>query len=143
MPESYLQALSPADRAEMWRRAMDRPSGHPSLLVVEREGSVVGFAAVGPAESEDTGELYAMNVDPNAWGTGAGQALLEAAQEELGALGYGRAILWVLPGNARARRFYERAGWSNAAVERTQDVLGVTVPEIQYVNTRLNSPCTT
>lgn len=137
MPESYLQALSPEDRAEMWRRAMGRPRGHPSLLVVEREGQVVGFAAVGPADMEDTGELYAINVDPNAWGTGAGQALLEAAQEELQALGYRRAVLWVIPGNARARRFYERGGWSNAAVERTEEVLGVTVPEIQYVNTRL------
>jgi ribosomal protein S18 acetylase RimI-like enzyme len=135
MPDDYLEGLSAEDRADMWERAMDRPRGHPSLLVVEREGQVLGFACVGPADTENTGELTAINVDPDAWGAGAGRALLEAAQDELRALGYREAVLWVLPGNARARRFYELAGWSNTAIERTQEVLGVTVPEIQYRRT--------
>jgi ribosomal protein S18 acetylase RimI-like enzyme len=132
MPDAYLDALSADDRAELWRGAVARPRARASILVVEREGQVVGFAALGPAGVDDSGELYSINVDPDAWGAGAGRELLEAAQDELRALGYGDAILWVLPGNDRARRFYERAGWTDDGVERTQQVLGATVPEVRY-----------
>ena len=110
---------------------MDRPRG--AVLVAERDGEVVGFANVGPAEDPaGAGELYALNVDPAHWGTGAGRALLQAAQAELARLGFGELVLWVLPANARARRFYERAGWAGDGTERTVDALGVTVPEVRY-----------
>ncbi|MFL6240966.1 MAG: hypothetical protein ACJ735_15905 [Actinomycetes bacterium] len=36
------------------------------------------------------------------------------------------------PGHARARRFYDRAGWSVDGAERTAEVLDVTVPEVRY-----------
>jgi GNAT superfamily N-acetyltransferase len=65
-------------------------------------------------------------------GTGAGRALLEAAQAELARLGFDETVLWVLPANARARRFYELAGWASDGTERTVDALGVTVPEVRY-----------
>ena len=38
----------------------------------------------------------------------------------------------MLPANARARRFYELAGWAGDSTERTVDALGVTVPEVRY-----------
>ena len=41
-------------------------------------------------------------------------------------------MLWVLPANARARRFYEIAGWAADGSERTMEVLGVVVPEVRY-----------
>ena len=132
MPDAYLDTLSAEDRAGLWRNAVARPRAGASVLVVEREGQVVGFAAVGPSGVDDCGEVYSINVDPDVWGTGAGRTLLEAAQGELRALGYDDAILWVVPGNDRARRFYERAGWTTDGVERTQEVLGATVPEVRY-----------
>ena len=64
--------------------------------------------------------------------TGAGRALLQAAQAELARLGFEETVLWVLPANARARRFYEIAGWVADGTERTAEVLGVTVPEVRY-----------
>jgi ribosomal protein S18 acetylase RimI-like enzyme len=79
-----------------------------------------------------TGELYAINVDPDVWGAGAGPALMDHVQRGLAGMGYVRAVLWVLPGNLRARRFYEKHGWQAEGVERTVDVLGVTVPEMRY-----------
>jgi RimJ/RimL family protein N-acetyltransferase len=48
-------------------------------------------------------------------------------------------VLWVLPANARARRFYERAGWTCDGTERTVDALGLTVPEVRY-RRRSSSP---
>jgi hypothetical protein len=41
-------------------------------------------------------------------------------------------VLRVLPANARARRFYEIAGWVADGTERTMEVLGVVVPEVRY-----------
>jgi GNAT superfamily N-acetyltransferase len=58
------------------------------------------------------GELYAMYVAPAWWSTGTGRALMGHVLTALGADGYPRAILWVLADNARARRFYERAGFT-------------------------------
>jgi RimJ/RimL family protein N-acetyltransferase len=57
---------------------------------------------------------------------------LEAAQAELDRMGFAESVLWVVPGNARARRFYERAGWATDGTERTAEVFGVTVPEVRY-----------
>ena len=101
--------------------------------MAERDGAVVGFAAVGPSpDPQGAGELFAINLDPDHWGTGTGRALLGGAQAELARLGFGETVLWVLTGNARARRFYEIAGWVVDGTERTAEVFGVTVPEVRY-----------
>ena len=44
-------------------------------------------------------------------GTGLAAALLTEAERLVAANGHDRAWLAVAPGNARARRFYERRGW--------------------------------
>jgi ribosomal protein S18 acetylase RimI-like enzyme len=131
MPDAYLDGLNAADRAQMWREGMARRPDNPPLVAV-LDGLVVGHAACGPTNDPDgAGELYSINVDPDEWGSGAGRALLAAAETRL-ATSFDLAVLWVLPANDRARRFYERAGWVVDAAERTADVLGVTVPEIRY-----------
>ena len=48
---------------------------------------------------------------PDAWGSGAGQLLIERAHEVL-AERFDEAVLTVLAANPRARRFYERNGWT-------------------------------
>ena len=47
-------------------------------------------------------------------------------------MGFAESVLWVLPGNARARRFYEVAGWVADGSSRESEVLGVSVPEVRY-----------
>ena len=64
-----------------------------------------GFAAV------VDGWLEALYVRPAAWGTGLADRLHASAEAELRRRGTPRARLWVLEGNGRARRFYERHGW--------------------------------
>jgi ribosomal protein S18 acetylase RimI-like enzyme len=133
MPDEYLDGLRAEDRAAYWEGVLGRDDLQGTILVVERQGEVVGFAAVGPSrDPAGAGELYAINLDPDHWGTGAGRALLGEAQAELARLGFGETVLWVLSGNARARRFYEIAGWVADGTERTSEVFGVTVPEIRY-----------
>jgi ribosomal protein S18 acetylase RimI-like enzyme len=133
MPDDYLDGLRAEERAAGWERGLRRDRARDPVLVAERDGCVVGFAVVGAAEDpRGAGELYAINVDPDHWGTGAGRALLMAAQAELARLGYAEVVLWVLPGNHRARRFYEAAGWVVDGAERSAEVQGVVVPEVRY-----------
>ncbi|HZC99482.1 MAG TPA: GNAT family N-acetyltransferase [Actinomycetes bacterium] len=133
MPDAYLDGLRAEDRAEGWAGRLAGDRGDAAVLVAEQDEAVVGFAVVGPAEEPaGYGELYAINVDPHHWGSGAGWALLDAAHQALARLGFTDVVLWVLPGNDRARRFYERAGWTADGAERTLEVLGVVVDEVRY-----------
>jgi GNAT superfamily N-acetyltransferase len=125
LPNDRLMALSPEDRVEMHRR-------HPPI-VAEVDSKVVGFVSVGPSRDEGTdGELYAIYVHPNHWGTGVGRALIEAGEERLRELGHREALLWVLDDNPRARRFYEIAGWSTDETAREIEIFGFEIREVRY-----------
>jgi GNAT superfamily N-acetyltransferase len=134
MPQEYLDGLDVQGRARSWREWLARP-GSRLLLVGTVDDEVAGFVTYGAARdpgSGDAGELYALNVHPDRWSAGVGSALLTAAQDGLAVLGFARAVLWVVPGNLRARRFYERHGWVAEDLQRTAEIQGVTVPETRY-----------
>jgi GNAT superfamily N-acetyltransferase len=78
------------------------------------------------------GELYAIYALPEAWGSGAGPALMKAALGALRDRGFATAQLWVLEDNPRARRFYEREGWTDDGGRREEEFLGVPITEIRY-----------
>ena len=86
-PDEYLDSLSETDRASMWRSSLeDPPQARRTRLVATVDDEVVGFALVGPAgesQNDGVGELYAINVDPDHWGTGTGVALIDAAVDAL------------------------------------------------------------
>ena len=63
-----------------------------------------------PSPDEKAGEIYEIFVQPEVIGTGVGRALLRRALSELADAGFGRVTLWVVEGNTRACRFYERMG---------------------------------
>lgn len=135
MPQEYLDGMSVSDAAGSWARLLSRSTEAARVAVVMLGDRVSGFASFGRDRDGDddvVGELYAINLHPAAWGAGAGRALLSHAQAGLADMGYSNAVLWVVPGNARARRFYEKHGWMAEDVERTAEVMGVTVPEVRY-----------
>ena len=102
------------------------------VWVADDDGRIAGFAWIG--DSRDTpgeGELFAIYVRPDDWGTGAGTALMEAARSALREA-YPTSVLWVLADNPRARRFYEREGWQLDAASKTDQFLGVEVTEVRY-----------
>jgi GNAT superfamily N-acetyltransferase len=138
LPQEYLDGLDPADRVERWRQSLER-AGWPAAgtLVAVHDGQVSGFAHVGPtrdcgAGDARVGEVNAIYVLPAAWDTGLGRALMTAALGELAAAGYESAMLWVLESNARARRFYERAGWTADGSAKEEDIAGARVTEVRY-----------
>jgi GNAT superfamily N-acetyltransferase len=67
--------------------------------------------------------------------TGVGRLLITAARERLRGVGVTAASLWVLDGNARARRFYERDGWRFDGTRRTRAYGGAPVEEVRYRRT--------
>ena len=80
-----------------------------SVLTVEAEGSVVGYAIVG--SHWGVAYLHRIAVEPSAEGRGFGRSLLSASLN-WGAANGGRVmVLNVRPDNERARRVYERVGF--------------------------------
>ena len=131
-----LAGLDPERRRLGWERALSERSDEEDVFVAEEDGEVVAFTSSGPARDEPgEGELYAIYALPQAWGGGAGAALMRASLEALRERGFPTAILWVLEDNPRARRFYEREGWTLDDAEwgrKVEPHLGVDVAEVRY-----------
>jgi mycothiol synthase len=66
---------------------------------------------------EDSGEIYALGVDPAAQGRGLGSALTVRALDEMSRRGLQRATLYVEGDNTAARRTYEREGFRCVATD--------------------------
>lgn len=125
-----LAGLDADRRRAGWERSL---AAGETVFLAEDDGRVVAFVSVGPSrELEGVGELYAIYAVPEAWGSGAGPALMRTGLEALRDAGYAEAILWVLEDNPRARRFYEREGWTLDGTRKEDEFLGIRVPEVRY-----------
>jgi GNAT superfamily N-acetyltransferase len=135
VPDHYLDSSTfSTARLNSWQRMLsgNLPNGWDpdhEVLVPDVDGTVVGFAHVGRERLDDQtdpngvalgteGELYGFYVHPDHWGSGIANALLDASHTWLDDR-FSTACLWVLRDNPRARRFYERQGWT---VQDTTDV---------------------
>jgi GNAT superfamily N-acetyltransferase len=142
MPDDVLDSPALDDaRRRGWRRRFEDPDGftprgwdlHDELFVAELSGRVVGFGNVGrewtgddggdaderhvsDRHADDTdrarGELYGFYLHPDAWGSGVADVLIDTCHRSLRRR-FSTASLWVLRDNPRARRFYERHGWTH------------------------------
>ena len=118
--DDYLDADAfEQERLTMWRGWTWNQSGRNHLFAGLVNGVTLGFSLSGPARGTDehahtdgAGEVFAFYLHPDAWGSGLASALMTRAVDQLATDGYSTAVLWVLRDNPRARRFYEREGWS-------------------------------
>jgi GNAT superfamily N-acetyltransferase len=138
MSKEYLAGLDPAAFGQRWETSLRDGSGGSTVLVAVRNDRVVAMCAVGPFRARDTpddptGELWMLNADPSAFGTGAAVTLHAAALQTLADQGHRSAALWVVDRNPRARRFYDREGWAADGVERVDEVGGSPIHELRYV----------
>ena len=137
-----------------WQRMIAAVARHPRPAAAaagpaQAAGApgIVGYASFGPEQDVlgmswpyprtaagaegRVAELYALYVRPAWWSTGTGRALMDHVLARVSVAGYGCITLWVLEGNARARRFYERAGFAPDGTRHgLPDLGGVT--EIRY-----------
>jgi ribosomal protein S18 acetylase RimI-like enzyme len=127
-----LATISVESRRSWWERCI-RERLEMVLVAVDASGEVVAFASTGPDREDPTrGELYAIYALPEAFGRGAGRALIAEVVATLREAGYTDAILWVLADNPRARAFYEREGWTPDGAAKSEEWLGLTVHEVRY-----------
>ncbi len=103
VPEELVAIRTPESfRTRAGVRVADPAGG---TVVAEVDGAVAGFVMVVADEVE---QVY---VDSSHRGTGLASVLLDEAERLVAAGGFSSAWLAVVPGNTRARRFYERRGW--------------------------------
>jgi len=133
LPLEVLQGLGMPDR---WAGAVRAPGSRTSALVAELDGAVAGFAMTRASDDADagpeTGELDGLYTDPDAWGRGAGRALMDAAVGALADAGFAVATLWTAMENHRPRAIYERAGWQTDGVVRRRVIGGTEFEEVRY-----------
>jgi ribosomal protein S18 acetylase RimI-like enzyme len=123
LPDDALDAINVGAFWQHWADRIARERTTHQLLVAEEDGKLRGFSYVGPGDEEervppDTGVLYAIHVHPYAQGQGLGRSLMDRCLRTFAEMGFARAVLWVLEGNDRARRFYERGGWRSDGTVR-------------------------
>ncbi|MGB8386577.1 N-acetyltransferase family protein [Mycobacterium sp.] len=132
--QEYLDSLKPegwATRYTFGRMGFQLPS----TLVAVDGSTICGLATTGLCRDIDLpnfGELMAIYVDPGYLHTGVGRLLMAAARERLRRVGVVEALLWVLDGNVRARRFYERDGWRFDGARRMVIFGDAPVEQVRY-----------
>lgn len=136
LSDSILDAASVEQRLRLWRDwfAVSRTR----VRVAERDGRLVGFCRLGPAQDVDQPppgfvEVTHLYVAPEAAGGGVGHALFSEALARAQAQGFAGLLLWVLEANDRARRFYASHGLHCDGTRHDDpDWLGPGVFEVRY-----------
>jgi GNAT superfamily N-acetyltransferase len=128
-PPETLDDLPLEPRIQGWTDGFSDPDGDGFVA----GDPVVGFIFVRESDGEPgVGEVEAIYVDPDEWGSGTGWALLAAGEDALRGRRFEEAILWVLEDNPRSRRFYELAGWEHDGGRQTWPRYGVEPFVVRY-----------
>jgi GNAT superfamily N-acetyltransferase len=129
VPAAVLAELTGADAAEVWRQRWAEavtapPSPLHRLLVAVASGTVVGFAACGPAGEADhnpetTADLITLRVEPEHASAGHDSRLLAAVADTLRDDGFLTVITWLFEADEAQRAFFVSAGWAPDGARRT------------------------
>ena len=139
--EAALAALDVEQRTQSWQRWLSNDptlnkEQHTCIVAIDETDAVLGWATYGAGREpgwQHYGELAGCYAHPDAWSTGIGRAMIERVTDDLTVMGFQRAYLWVLRGNDRATRFYERAGWSADGGEKVLHHSTGDLQELRYV----------
>jgi ribosomal protein S18 acetylase RimI-like enzyme len=136
VPADFLSALSVDRRAALWRQVLDEAQSE--LLVAWDGGKALGFVSFGPSRDADAperrGEIWAIYVSPDAWSSGVGAALWQAARDRMREQGHRNISLWVIENNERAIRFYRCAGFQvEPGSEKEFELGGATLREVRML----------
>lgn len=129
IPKSYLESI-PAGR---WASSIEK-EGINTLVLIE-DGMFIGTSSYCKSrfsDFSDLGEIVSIYLFPQYIGKGYGKPLLDAVIEELDQLGFDEIFLWVLEDNLRARKFYEKAGFTPSGNYLNDNIGGKDLREMQY-----------
>lgn len=137
MPADFLMNLSVQERADSLRRVLESNAAsdlQDTRLVVsaDKPDEILGVCSFGPDRTDDSvGEVYALYVSPTVIGSGLGRFLMQDAAAQLSEFGFSEIFLWVLEGNDRAIRFYEKAGFSLTGETKIEELQGARLRELR------------
>ena len=149
LPPPVLDEWDETAAVAAWRAAVAAPpTPAHGVLVAEESGTLVGFAAYGPAELADdeapspdgpSTELGALLVEPR-WGRrGHGSRLVAAVADLTRAQGTARLLVWLPEDDRVTAGFLESAGWDRDGWARTLDTGTSTIRELRW-HTLLTGP---
>ena len=98
--------------------------GKMRFLLGILEGKPCGELVWSDGDTPDTAEIQAIHSLPESWGSGLGAALLHRALADMAAEGKQTVSLWAFQENKRARRFYEKHGFSHDGSQRISEFDG-------------------
>lgn len=134
MPDAFLDGLSVEERERSWLERL-ASNDQKTTWLFETQSQMRGFVTCGPATDtmpDGTGQIFALYQEEQWAGTGVGKALLLHATRDLLDRRFSDAILWVLETNDRARRFYEKAGWTPDGARKEHKHPDHTRREVRY-----------
>ena len=109
-----------------------------NILVAKDGDKVIGFVAYGKYREKtlsDCGEIFAIYVLADYYGQKVGYELMNAAFKKLA--DYKKIAVWVLKGNERAIKFYERYGFRFDGTEQ-EIMLGTPNTELRMMYEKNN-----
>lgn len=127
--QEYLDKLTLEKCEEIAYRWLD------NILVAKDGERVIGFVGAGSYRDRtvpNTGEIFALYVLSEYYGSGVGKMLTDAAIRTFS--DYPKVLLWVLKDNKRAIRFYEKYGFRADGEEAFLSALNAS--EIRMILTR-------
>lgn len=105
-----------------------------NLIVAIDNNRVIGFVGYGDRgdEAPNIGEIFALYVLSDYYGTGVGLDLMKAGLKQLAE--YPEVCLWVIKENKRAIRFYEKCGFVPTGEELVSPRIGATEIKMKLVH---------
>jgi GNAT superfamily N-acetyltransferase len=136
IPDEYLAGVSAdiEERTERLRKNLSELAGAFSYYYAAVDGKMIGRLIIGESRDDDkpdAGEIGAIYLLREYWGMGLGRQLMQFAIDTLQDMGYHEIILWALEENARALRFYEKAGFAFDCTKK-----GITIGKKPLVEVR-------
>lgn len=124
LADDVLEQKTKLDRTTaMYRRLLEQNTGKGYLLHVEgKPHCIAWWDAARDADMPGYAELICIHSLPDRWRQGFGSKMMEAVLRDMTVAGYRKVMLWVFEENRRARRFYERHGFT--ASGKVQEGLG-------------------
>ncbi|MBP3887445.1 MAG: GNAT family N-acetyltransferase [Cellulosilyticum sp.] len=130
IPQDYLEQIPKGH----WMQALK--SGVWQSFIMLDGGKIIGTSAYCGSRDEKLkgyGEVVSIYLLPEYMGKGYGKKLFQAVINKLQEEGYKSIYLWVLEGNSRAIKFYEKFGFKANSAYLDDNIGGKVVREMQYV----------
>lgn len=129
IPQSYLESIP----AGHWASNLDK-DGMNTIVLIEDDRYVgtSSYCKSRFSEFSNFGEIVSIYFLPQYIGKGYGKLLMAAAVGELEQLGFDEIFLWVLEDNLRARKFYEKEGFTPSGNYLEDSIGQKELREMQY-----------